>query len=210
MRVSAEYEDGIEILTKGKVDFSRLGPASYITAKEENPDLELLAMESKKGSRIFNGIIAIRNDSGVKSLEDLKGTSFAFGDPLSTIGRYLSQSELLKAGLKGTDFSKFEYLGRHDTVGMAVVAGEYTAGALKESTFDDLVEDGSPLKALKKFNNVTKPWVARSSLDRETFDALRTSLLELVGSSISKDGFLPASDADYDIVREAMKLSQSF
>lgn len=210
INVSSDYATGISALAKGEVHFSRLGPASYITASEENPNLQLLAMESKKGARTFNGIIAVHEDCEIEKLEDLKGQSFAFGSRLSTIGCFLSQAELMAAGLRGTDFEKFDFLERHDTVGMAVIAREYTAGALKESTFKELAEQGHPIKVLKKFENVTKPWVAHSSLDREVFDALRDSLLEMKGSSISKDGFLSALDSHYDPVRVAMKLAQNF
>ncbi len=46
MQVAHSYEIGIEDLTKGRVDFSRFGPASYVVAKGINPDITLLAMES--------------------------------------------------------------------------------------------------------------------------------------------------------------------
>jgi phosphonate transport system substrate-binding protein len=208
--VFSKYEEGVAAIADGRVHFSRLGPASYITAKEMNPELELLAMESKKGSRVFHGVIAIHRDCEITTLAELKGKSFAFGNQLSTIGCYLSQAELLKAGLKGTDLEKFEFLDRHDIVGMAVVAGDFTAGALKDSTFKDLVDQGQPIKALMEFENVTKPWVVHPSLDREVLDALRSTLLEMKTSSVSKDGFLPASDSDYESIRVAMAIAQNF
>lgn len=209
LKVSSDYEKCIEALVSGEIQLSRLGPSPYITAKGKNPKLDLLTMESKGGKKTFNGIIATHQNSEITELAQLKGKSFAFGDPLSTIGRYLSQAELLKAGLTGADLSKFEFLGRHDTVGMAVVAGDYTAGALKESTYKDLVANGHPLKILMKFDNVTKPWVAHPSVDSEVREALRGALLEMDGG-VSKDGFLTASDSDYDRVRDAMALVEKF
>jgi len=209
-KVTSEYEEGINQLANGSVHFSRLGPASFVIAKEKNPNLKLLAMESKKGARIFNGVIAIHKDSPLTSVAQLKGHSFAFGDPLSTIGRYLSQSLLLEKGLNSTDFSTLSYLGRHDKVGMAVAAKDFTAGALKESTFDKLVATGYPIKCLTKFDNVTKPWVAHPSLDSEIAEALKQSLLELKSSTVSKDGFLTAEDEYYTQIRVAMKQSENF
>ncbi|MDF1811835.1 MAG: PhnD/SsuA/transferrin family substrate-binding protein [Verrucomicrobiales bacterium] len=210
LKITTEYGKGIQFIEEGIVDFSRLGPASFVIAKKRNPDLELLAMESKKGERVFNGIIAVHRDSPIRELSELKGKSFAFGDPLSTIGRYLSQTELLKAGLSGEDFSKYEYLGRHDKVGMAVAAGSFTAGALKESTFNTLVEQGEPLRVLLKFDNVTKPWVAHPKLEREVIDALRSALLEMETSSVSKDGYLAAADEDYSSIQKAIAMSKEF
>ncbi len=209
-KIANEYQQGISQIADGTVHFSRLGPASFVLSKEQNPDLQLLAMESKKGERVFNGIIAIHADSDIETVEGLAGKSFAFGDELSTIGRYLSQALLLEAGLSSDKFEKYEFLGRHDTVGMAVAAGDFTAGALKESTFKKLVEDGQPIKALTKFDNVTKPWVAHQSLDSKIVEAISQSLLEMESSSVSKDGFLTATEAHYAPVREAMTASKKF
>ena len=210
MKVSSSYDGGISDIVDGKVHFSRLGPAAYVVAKTANPDLKLLAMESKGGGRTFYGIIAIHKDSEIGSLSELKGKSFAFGDPLSTIGRYLAQSELIASGIYGADLERYEFLGRHDTVGTAVAAGDFTAGALKESTFKSLVTDGEPLKVLKKFENVTKPWVVHPSLDAEIEAALKASILELDATSISKDGFIEADEKYYSSIRAAMEEAENF
>ena len=210
LKVSSTYDGGIADLTDGKVHFSRLGPASYVVAKTANPDLELLAMESKGGNRTFKGIIAVHQDSEIESVAGLKGKSFAFGNPLSTMGRYLAQADLISSGIHGIDLERYEFLGRHDIVGTAVAAGDFTAGALKESTFDNLVADGKPLKALKKIDIVTKPWVAHPSLDPEIAEALRASFLELDATSISKDGFLEADEKYYASVRAAMEEAEDF
>ena len=46
--------------------------------------------------------------------------SFAFGNELSTIGRYLAQQYLMQHGIHEKDLSHYKYLGRHDRVGTAV------------------------------------------------------------------------------------------
>ena len=210
MHVAPCYSMGVEDLVEGRVQFSRLGPASFILAKEENPELKLLAMESKGGARTFKGVIAVQRDSEIEKLEDLRGTSFAFGNPKSTIGRYLAQAMLLKAGIDSSDFESFEFLERHDTVGMAVAAGEFTAGALKEGTFDSLVSDGQPLRVLATFENVTKPWVYHPSLAPDLAEALTKALLAMPSSGVSKDGFLPARESDYDTIKVSMEEAQGF
>ena len=48
LQVASDYDQGIDNLVNGQVDFARMGPASYITSKGRNPGLQLLAMESKK------------------------------------------------------------------------------------------------------------------------------------------------------------------
>ena len=140
LQIANTYDSGIENLTSGQVDFARLGPASYIEAKNQQPGIGVLALEAKKGKKQFNGVICVRADSPIKTISDLKTKRFAFGDKKSTIGRYLSQLYLFKNGLKAKDLSAYNYLNRHDKVGAAVASGQYDAGALKESTFTRLVK----------------------------------------------------------------------
>lgn len=213
-KVSGSYEAGIEELVRGDVDFARFGPASYIAAKDSNPAIELLAMENNKGQKTFNGIIAVHQDSDFQTVEDLRDRTFAFGNERSTIGRYLSQLYLMEHGLHAADLGRFEYLGRHDLVGMAVALKRFEAGALKESAFKKLVAAGQPLRAIAEFPNVTMPWIARAELPRNLFDALRTALLKMRDpaalKAIKKDGFLEGTDADYNVIRQAIMRSAEF
>jgi len=214
MQIARDYDHGITDLTAGRVDFSRFGPASYIEAMRENPSLDLLAMENEKDSRVFFGIIAVAADSDIDDIDDLRGRSFAFGDEGSTIGRFLSQRHLEQHGIRAGNLSRYEYLGRHDKVGTAVAAGDFDAGALNEKTFRKLVEAGEPLRELVRFPNVTKPWIARSGLDAEVFEALQASLLEIDDpaalAGLKIDGFLSGSDADYDDIRASIDNNAAF
>ena len=212
--ISKSYDEGILALQDGKVDFARFGPASYIQAIKNNPGISLLVMETKKGKKVFKGIICVHEKSDIQNVSELKGKSFAFGSKRSTIGRYLSQEYLLQNGIKARDLAHYDYLGRHDTVGYAVAQKKYTAGALKESTFKKLVKKGQPLRKIATFNNVTKPWVARSGLDKNVHNALRNALLSLkdkkILSVIKKDGFTVASKKDYSSIEKAININQDF
>ena len=214
MKVAKEYETGIDHLASGGVDFARFGPASYIMVKERNPNVQIIAMESKNGGKRFNGIIAVHSESKIQTLSQLRQHSFAFGDQLSTIGRYLAQSHLIAARVTSKELSGYEYLGRHDRVGTAVGAGKFTAGALKESTFRKLVAAGVPIRSLFKFENVTKPWLSSSSMEMRVLQAMRQVMLiaddQEVLNHFAKDGFVEGTDADYNFVREAIKQSRNF
>lgn len=214
MKIAKEYQEGIDDLATGEVDFARFGPASYVHVKNQNPGVQLITMESKKGEKRFKGVIVVHADSAITSLSELRGHSFAFGDELSTIGRYLSQAELVDAGVLGGDLENFEFLGRHDLVGEAVGAGRFTAGALKESTYKQLVAKGVPIKVLASFDNVTKPWLASADTDPAVVAAMREVMLasenEEIVKRISKNGFLEGTDDDYNFVRQGMERSMSF
>lgn len=208
MQIAKDYDQGISHLINGRVDFSKFGPSSYIEAKRMNNGISILAIENVNDSKIFYGIIAVAQKSTLSDIQELRGKSFAFGDEGSTIGRFLSQLELEQAGIRASDLNRYEYLGRHDKVGTAVGAGSFDAGALNEKTFKKLVAAGEPIRELARFPNVTKPWIARSGLDKEILLALRESLLEVKDSkalsALKIDGFLQGDDSDYKVIRQAM------
>ena len=214
MTIAKEYEEGIRQLAEGEVDFARFGPASYVRVKELNPEIGIVAIESQKGKKRFKGVIVVHRDSPIQSLEELAGLTFAFGDELSTIGRYLAQAQLLEVGIASEDLHSFAYLGRHDLVGEAVGAGKYAAGALKESTYKKLVAKGVPIRVLMSFDNVTKPWLVSADLDAEVLQAMQDVMLspqdEEIVRRVSKSSYLPGVDADYDLIREAIEKSRSF
>jgi len=214
MKIAKEYEDGIDQLASGDVDFARFGPASYVHVMKQNSGVQLVTMESKKGLKRFKGVIVVHADSDIQSLDQLTGQSFAFGDELSTIGRYLAQAHLLDAGISSENLQSFEYLGRHDLVGEAVGAGRFAAGALKESTYKKLVAKGVPIRVLVSFDNVTKPWLAGSDVPPEVVEAMRRVMIsshnEEILLKIAENGFLEGTDADYDFVRQAMERSHFF
>ena len=89
------------------------------------------------------------------------------------------------------------------------------AGAAKERTFNKYAEKG--LRALKAFDNITKPWVARAKMKPKVVAALRNGLVNLkdkmilvtLGKSLS--GFEEdVSDSTYDFVRQGIKNSTKF
>ena len=84
----------------------------------------------KDGSTYYYSVMVVRADSGIKSLDDMKGHSLAFADPNSTSG-YLIPSATLKAkGIKledGVYFSKTGFAGGHEQGVVAVLNKQYDA-----------------------------------------------------------------------------------
>ena len=214
MKVVRSYDDGVALIIEGQVDFMRLGPASYVRAKDDNPGIEVLAMEKKRGAKQFNGVIAVHVDSDITEVAQLTGRTFAFGSKRSTLGRYFSQLHLMRHGVLAQDLARYEYLGRHDKVGQAVGSGLFDAGALEGTTFAKLVKAGVPIRAIAEFSNSTRPWVARAGLKPEIAAALRQAMLELSDpealSALRFDGFLPGDDSDYSKTREAIRENHRF
>ena len=213
IKIFRTYDEGIDALVKGEVDLVRFGPASYILAKAKNPNISLVAMEAKKGKKRFQGMIFVPKRSPIRQLQDVKGKRFAFGDHNSTIGRYLAQVELIKAGIYEKDLAACKYLGRHDKVVKAVLLGDCEVGSAKESTFNKY-NSKNELRVIQRFDNVTKPWIAREGLDASTLKALKETLLALTDKEILTEAkisqFVEAKDLDYQIVRDGMTIAQAF
>jgi len=212
IKIAREYEGAVDMLADGRVDFARLGPASYVIAKGKTPSLQILALEQRNGGKVFYGNIIVGADSSIQKIQDLRGKRFAFGDQDSTIGRYLSQKYLMENGICGKDLASFQYTGRHSLVYSAVAKGEADAGALKESVVKKRAKDGM-VRVLVEFPNVTKPWIARSGATDATFRALKKVLLGLKNPKVLRklgEGFLPGTDEDFEPIRKAMAMAKDF
>lgn len=205
LQIARNYHRAIQDLAQGRVDFGRYGQAAYVLAKEENPDLDILAVEGDQKKKTFQSVIIVHNDSRIFSLDDLTGKSFAFGSIYSTTGRYFPQNFLTSRGITVRNLSRYSYLRRHDRVGWAVSDRIYDAGAVSRWVYEDLKKRGAKIRPIASFANITKPWVARAALSDEMKSAIRDALISLRGvqvlNLIKKDCFLPGDDSDYDNVR---------
>ena len=213
LTIFKNYESGIEALAKGEIDFVRFGPSSYILAEQMNPEIKMLAMELQKGLNRFNGLIIAHKDSNITTLQDLQGKTFAFGDERSTIGRFLAQSLMVDNEINADSLASFEYLGKNDYVAHAVMTKSHDAGAVDSSTYKKLC-DPDEIIIVQAFSNVTKPWVAKSTLPKEICDAITFSLLmledqEIIGE-LGCSGFTEAHSRDYDLVRKGMENAEAF
>ena len=214
MQIVRGYKKGVDLLVAKKFDIMRLGPASYVMAKKRAPEISILAMENKRGHKTFNGIIAVHRDSTLLELWELRDRTFAFGSKRSTLGRFFAQRTLTRAGILAKDLRSFKYLGRHDKVGRAVGAKLFDAGALEETIFAKLVGEGVPIRALAKYSNATRPWIAREGLDPVIAGEIRKAMLAVTDKaamqSLRFSGFLPGNDSDFRLTRQAMAENHNF
>ncbi|HXK27395.1 MAG TPA: phosphate/phosphite/phosphonate ABC transporter substrate-binding protein, partial [Candidatus Binatia bacterium] len=81
--VATDYTGVVEALRVNKLDIAFLTPASYVLAKNE-ANVRVVLKSERKGNPYYYAAIITRADSGIKKLEDLRGKTFAFGDPMST------------------------------------------------------------------------------------------------------------------------------
>ncbi|GAA0396417.1 hypothetical protein GCM10009133_01880 [Cocleimonas flava] len=206
------YKDAVDALVNKKIDFSRLGGASYVEVKRRSPNVSILAAESNKGQPYYDGVIGVLKDSPIKKLEDLKGKSFAFGNKSSTIGRYLSQKFLFENGISADDLAGYNYLGRHDNVAIAIIREVYDAGAFKE----DILRNknfSKRIRALARFKAPTQSWVAREGLDPVYLKGLKKGLLNTPKEVFiikNRDGFIESKDSNFKSLRASIENNAFF
>lgn len=131
--VPTNYIASVEAMCAGEAHVGALNTFSYVLASSRKcAEVGLVAVRS--GSSTYTGQIITKADSGIKTLEDLKGKTFCRPDEISTSG-WIMPSLLLKS--KGIDPDKdlgeIKDAGGHDKVALAVYNGECDAGA----TFGD-------------------------------------------------------------------------
>lgn len=222
--IATDYPGVIEAMRSQKLDAAFLAPLAYVIA-EKKAEARLLLKVVRHGSDVFYSAIIVRKDSGIRGLKELKGKTFAFGDPLSMAGTIFPQMLLRESGVDPLkDLVRLAPAG-HDVTVFNVFNKEAAAGAVfandpigKEgawSLFLKTPEDRAqivPIAMSKAIPNDT--FCVRRDLDEAVAQKLQKAILGLSRTPTGRalfydiyhiDGFKPAKPADYDSVRQAVK-----
>lgn len=225
--VATDYTGVVEALRANKLDIAFLTPASYVLAKNE-ANVRVVLKSERKGSPFYYAAIITRADSGIRTLEDLRGKTFAFGDPLSTSATVFPRKMLYERGIDPVrDFKQVLYSGGHDATVLAVLNGKVDAGATYANSPDG--HDTAWMRYLKDPDDVKKiraiafsepipadNLVINAQLDEGIVKKVEAIFLDLSRDPKGKkmlrdlyqiDGFVPATDQDYDSVRQAFTIA---
>ena len=208
----ASYTEAVDALINKKIDFARLGAASYLSAKRESPLTSIIAVESFKGKQFHEGVIAVLKDSPIKSIKDLKDKSFAFGNKSSTIGRYLSQQFLLDNGISAADLKTHEYMGRHDNVAIAIIRRTHDAGAFKIGILKD-ERFNKRLRILDHFQAPAQVWVSRAGFDENLLSNLKDVFFNIPKEVINiknRDAFVQGNLSNFEYLRNSIDNNDLF
>ncbi|WP_158971745.1 phosphonate ABC transporter substrate-binding protein [Chachezhania sediminis] len=151
----ADYNGVIQGLLGGTIDMAILGASGYAKTYLTDPDAvtPVLVKVNTDGSYGYYSVGFARKDSGIASLEDMKGKVFGFGDPNSTSG-YLIPSieipEITGASMQSGDyFGDVKFTGGHEQTIVAVFNGDIDAGVTWADGLGEW-EDGYNSGALRK------------------------------------------------------------
>ena len=206
-RASANLESAVDDLGKGHTQIAYLTPVAYLEAHEKYKALPLVSPLTR-GKSTFTLVIAVKKDSPVKTMQDLRGKKFAFGDK----NALLQPAVVVEAGINLEDFSSYDYLNHYDNIAKAILNDDFDAGILK----DTVAEKFEP-KGLRIIH--TSPplpsylFAVRSNLSPKTFAKLKKAMLALDTDTVESKavlnaldqgytGFAPVEDQDYDVIRK--------
>jgi phosphonate transport system substrate-binding protein len=219
--VPTAYAPLVEAMGANKVDIGWLAPFSYAVARKKY-EAEVILATVRAGSKTYPWQVVVAADSGIKTIDDLKGKKFAFGDPLST-SSYLFPAAYIKEKYNLDPekfFSQVIFAGGHDKVVVAVYQKQVEGGATfgpnvgapesdgrsrALSTLPDVMTKVIRILEADKIPNDTVS--VRKGLPKEITEKLRAGLLKIsktdAGLKLLKDlyaidGLDVASPADYD------------
>jgi phosphonate transport system substrate-binding protein len=178
----ADYAAVVEALAADRIDMAWLGGFTFVQARLKTGNAVPLVQREQDAE--FTSKF-ITSDTAVKSLQDLKGKTFAFGSVSSTSGSLMPRYFMLQDGIKPEDFfSRVAYSGAHDATAAWVQAGKADAGVLNASVWQKLVDAGKvDTDKVKVF--ATTPtyydynWTVRGNLDADLQAKIKAAFLAL-------------------------------
>lgn len=167
----ADYDGVIQGLLGGSIDMAWLGASAYAKTYLTNPEAVdvVLVKTNLDGSFSYHSIGFARKDSGIASLEDMKGKKFGFGDPNSTSGYLIPSIEIPQitgASMdNGAYFAEVVFTGGHEQTIVAVKNGDVDGGvtwADGQGEWEDGYNSGALRKAvdagLVDMNDLVEIW----------------------------------------------------
>jgi phosphonate transport system substrate-binding protein len=132
----------VDELGKGTVQFAAIGTLSYLTAHKQFGVEALVAARNAEGGATYRALFVTRPDSGIRSLNDLRGRSLALGAPTSTQGNLIPRVMLQQGGVSLSDLGAFQNHSSHFETANAVLSGRFDAGALQDTLGRELARQG--------------------------------------------------------------------
>ena len=178
-----DYAGTVEGLAGGHLDLVWYGGFTFVQARRRTGNA--IPLVQREEDAAFHSRFIARVGSGIRSLQDLRGKTFAFGSPSSTSGHLMPRYYLLQAGVDPEkDFSRYAFSGAHDATAKWVESGKVDAGALNESVWQKLVDEKRvDLSRVEVF--YTTPayfdynWTVRGSLDPALAAKIKAAFLAL-------------------------------
>src|SRR5262249_36987916 len=211
----------IEAMRNGKLEMGEFGPLGYVLAHQvaKAEAVATFANAENKPDTYWASLVTWPN-SGIKTVADIRGHSFAFSDPASTSGHLFPAYGLRKGGLDPDKDVRAIYAGSHTASFEALYNHKVDAGELNSEQMESAKQrghykDGDLVFLWKSDPIPTDPVTVRGDLPesfkKRVTEALQT--LDLSGLSeadrkvmgLGSMRFVPQTDGAYDGIRDLVK-----
>jgi len=215
LRLYKEQERAAADLMGGEVDLLQMNARDYVRTKAIRPAIQGLVMVRPSDQRplapMTSAVIFTRQDTGIKSVGDLRGRSFLFGTS-NSMATFWAKVCLTEAKVKAAELKKFQYLDAATeptndlgnpfsdmTAVEAVLDRRYDAGVATERRFAQVAE-GAGLVLLERLPQSVVVVVGQSRLPAAMARRFRETLVNLREPAILQ-GF-PGSPGGFDVCHE--------
>ena len=201
----------------GKVDVAEFGPLSYVLAHQvAHADAVATYGTPQDTPDTYTASIVTWPGSGITTLKDVAGHSFAYSDAASTSGHLFPAQGLQEAGIDPDHGIKPVYAGSHTASFEALLHHKVDAGELNSPEIASAEAAGiwDPKAFVTLWTSAPipqDPIAVRADLDPGLKARLTGVLQHLDLSSIPANeikltglkgrGYVPTTDADYDPIR---------
>jgi phosphonate transport system substrate-binding protein len=221
-QVPTSYAAVAEGMTSNLVDAAWVGPLDYVIGHEKNGS-EPMTKSVRKGVAGYKAFIIARKGTGINSIKDLKGHSFAFGDTISASSNLYPKYWMKQNGLDpAKDLGKTTNISNQTAIAVAVCNGEVDAGAIYDDARTNKGADqacpgimektdvifttpqlipGDPQIVRKSLNPAQKKKLTQAMIKLGTDPTMQKNLMDLF--TIEK--LVPAQDSDYQQIRDVVK-----
>jgi phosphonate transport system substrate-binding protein len=208
------YDEIDVMLEDGLVDVAFICSFPYVINSDKF-GVELLVAPLVHNEPFYRSNIVVHKESPLKTIDDLKGQSFAFVDPKSNTGRLYPTYALAKKHETPEDFfSSIVYSYSHNK-SVELVAKKRVAGAAIDSiVYDFMVATNSPYAKETKIIHRSQefgipPVVVPLGLSSYRKSAIRNVFLNMhidpegksILSAMKIDRFVEVPDSNYDSIR---------
>jgi len=209
--IARDYDSAIEGLVQGSVHLSYLDPAAYCEARARYKGKVIpLVRAIGSDSAASRSVLVAKDLKGIEKIVDVKGKRLALGSERSSFSHLIPLAMLHDVGINAGDFAKVDYMQQEDRIALSVLVGTYDVGGLSEAVAKKYASDG--LRIIKRSDPVPQLFLcASATLPQKDRNALVKSLIALKDKGIlaaieqDMEGFVPAEDRDFDLVRIMIK-----
>jgi phosphonate transport system substrate-binding protein len=128
---SADYAGVMQGVAAGQLEAAEFGASGFAGTWLDCHCVEpVIVPQEKDGTTYYYSVMVTRKDSGITSVEQMKGHSLAFADPNSTSGYLIPGATLKTSGIDLADgkyFSHTGFAGGHEQGVVAMLNKQYDA-----------------------------------------------------------------------------------